>query len=587
MLEWKQTAAVSSKSGTAVYAEVTGAPAQNVFAQLAAGLKFTEYLILTVAGVKYAFAAEITAMNDDPAGALFIERTVTVPPATYAGALSAVAFSGDGTAEAVTMAAGGEDAADGFTVTARLTLSLSGAVAFTAGPNALARALLGTAAFSGSITLCRGTDLRAGTVRRGTDRMTDSYPAAAAFTADGVTLSAAFGAGVIPELVLCMDGVPVARAVALEAAYATAPRQAAAVNGVAALTGPYTLGVFSVSSGGVAADDCAVLYDAYGAAGPYDLPVRLPDGAQTFSDAGGNWLGFFNDREAVVFHGACKPVLAVPGGVKADLASDGAAAIFDGDSLRVYAAGAQYAFGMGAPDDFRFERDDDGTYRFVMLYGGTVKQYALADGALTLTGTEAVGQPNVVLHDDGGRLAYGGPDKCEVSGGGVRDELRSAYLSALFGTIGAGALLSGGCGQFAAVTESAVKVYDLVHGEVLSLDRTADPTADCRLCGRAAVRTENGQTRIAARVYRPEGMAVLAACPDGTAAAGLCGDVLVCADAAGEAVTYELLKKASALYSPAFGDTVTFYERYAADPAGAAGTQVTVTLALASAADDS
>lgn len=92
MIEWKQTAAVTAGGGTAVYSGSAG----NVFGQLAAGLKFTEYLILTVAGTKYAFAAAITAMNDDPAAELFIERTVTVPPAAYAGALSAVAFSGDG-----------------------------------------------------------------------------------------------------------------------------------------------------------------------------------------------------------------------------------------------------------------------------------------------------------------------------------------------------------------------------------------------------------------------------------------------------------------------------------------------------------
>ncbi len=577
MIEWKQTAAVTAGGGTAVYSGSAG----NVFGQLAAGLKFTEYLILTVAGTKYAFAAAITAMNDDPAAELFIERTVTVPPAAYAGALSAVAFSGDGTAEAVTVAAGGENVADGVTVTVRLTLSLSGDAVFTAGSNALARALLGAAALSGSFTLCRGTDARAGTIRRGTERISDVFPAVTAVSADGATFTAVFDAGVIPELVLCLDGVPVMRAPALETAYATAPRQASAANGVAALPGPYTLGVFAVSSGGAAVDDYDVLYDAYAAAGPYDLSVRLPAGAETFSDAGGNWLGFFNDREAVVLDGACKPVLAVPGGVLADLAADGAAALFDGAELRVYAAGAQYAFEAETPDDFRFERAADGAYHFVMLYGGTMKRYVLADGALTLAETAETGQPNVVLHDDGGRLAYGGPDKSEVLGGGVRDELRSAYLAALLAAAGGTASLAGGCGQFAAVTESAVRVFDLVHGEVLSLDRTADSTADCALLGRAVLVTEEGQKKIAVRTRRPEGLARLADCPAETTAAGLCGDVLVCADTAGEAVTYELLKEASALYSPDFGETVTFYERYAADPSGTGGTQVTLTIAPA------
>lgn len=45
MIEWKQTAAVTAGGGTAVYSGSAG----NVFGQLAAGLKFTEYLILTVA----------------------------------------------------------------------------------------------------------------------------------------------------------------------------------------------------------------------------------------------------------------------------------------------------------------------------------------------------------------------------------------------------------------------------------------------------------------------------------------------------------------------------------------------------------
>ncbi len=124
-------------------------------------------------------------------------------------------------------------------------------------------------------------------------------------------------------------------------------------------------------------------------------------------------------------------------------------------------------------------------------------------------------------------------------------------------------------------------VFDLVHGEVLSLDRTADPTADCILLGRAALVTEEGQKKIAVRTRRPEGLVRLTDCPAEAAAAGLCGDVLVCADTAGEAVTYELLKEASALYSPDFGETVTFYERYAADPSGTGGTQVTLTIAPA------
>lgn len=347
-------------------------------------------------------------MNDDPAAELFIERTVTVPPAAYAGALSAVAFSGDGTAEAVTVAAGGENVADGVTVTVRLTLSLSGDVVFTAGPNALARALLGAAALTGSFTLCRGTDARAGTIRRGTERISDVFPAAAAVSADGATFTAVFDAGVIPELVLCLDGVPVMRAPALETAYATAPRQASAANGVAALPGPYTLGVFAVSSGGAAMDDYDVLYDAYEAAGPYDLPVRLPAGAETFSDAGGNWLGFFNDREAVVLNGACKPVLAVPGGVLADLAADGAAALFDGTELRVYAAGAQYAFEAETPDDFRFERPRTGVpFRdAVRRHDETIRARRRCADARR-DGGNRHGQRRT--DDDGGRLAYRWP----------------------------------------------------------------------------------------------------------------------------------------------------------------------------------
>lgn len=201
--------------------------------------------------------------------------------------------------------------------------------------------------------------------------------------------------------------------------------QASAENGVAALPGSYTLGVFAVSSGGAAMDDYDVLYDAYEAAGPYDLPVRLPAGAETFSDAGGNWLGFFNDREAVVLNGACKPVLAVPGGVLADLAADGAAALFDGTELRVYAAGAQYAFEAETPDDFRFERAADGAYHFVMLYGGTMKRYVLADGALTLAETAETGRPTSYCTTTAADWHTGGPDKSEVLGGGVRDELRS------------------------------------------------------------------------------------------------------------------------------------------------------------------
>lgn len=46
MIEWKQTAAVTAGGGTAVYSGSAG----NVFGQLAAGLKFTEYLIALVAG---------------------------------------------------------------------------------------------------------------------------------------------------------------------------------------------------------------------------------------------------------------------------------------------------------------------------------------------------------------------------------------------------------------------------------------------------------------------------------------------------------------------------------------------------------
>ena len=99
--------------------------------------------------------------------------------------------------------------------------------------------------------------------------------------------------------------------------------------------------------------------------------------------------------------------------------------------------------------------------------------------------------------------------------------------------------------------------------------------------GHAALVTEAGQKKIAVRTRRPEGLVRLADCPAEAAATGLCGDVLVCADTAGEAVTYELLRKASALYSPDFGETVTFYERYAADPSGTGGTQVTLTIAPA------
>ena len=539
--------------------------AAAVFGQLADGLEFTEYLIFTIDGNAYSFEAALTALNSDPSGELFVERTVTLGAGEYTGELSSVAFSGDGT-EPVGAVALSAAVDGGITVTLRLSVSVGGDVRLVAGENAFAAMLLGVTPMTGVFTLCRGEDIREEEkLRRGGGLITDSYAADVSADADGIYFTAYFDAGVIPEIVLMLNGQPVMRAPALETAFSTTACQAAAVNGIAVLPEGYALGVFSVSSGGASVSAYKLLSEACAVDGPYALEVRLPDG-KLFSDADGKYLGIFNERELTVFDGELRPCFTAAGGKLADIASDGTVAVID-DGLTVYGAETMH-FGIDVPDSFRFDRDTDGTYHFAMLYGGTLRRYGIKDGKLTQTEEAEIGVHSVLMHASDGKIALCSPSRSEVRGGSRADAAQSAYLAELFSGVDAQSELTGGNGMFKAATAGGVKIYDIMLGLVCTVDYSSDSQAEAELYGSTVVLRRNGTLTANVRSYSSRGLAELTELPDDAVCAQTVGGQLVVVRPEGAAEVYGVVRKTAALYSGDFGETASFYMRGASDPSG-------------------
>lgn len=556
MFKLHNTFTVTTPAGAqTVFNTVTG-----VLSALRDGLAYTDYILLTIGGTNRAFPAQVTAINTDPRETVFVERTVQLPAGAYTGRVTAAALSGDGVTP-VNTASLDADADAGLTVTARLYLRWSGDVQCVAGSNRLVRALLGVIPLTGTFALCRGANLCADeTIERTAGLLSDVYPATVTVDETGIRFSATMQSGIVPETVLLYDDEPVARIITLRKKVAFSPRSEPATNGIVQLQAEYPVDVFSVSDGSGTPVAFDRLYELYAVDGPWPLGLRAPVACRACSDYDGNYLGLYSDTELIVVNGRGQVVRCAAGGTLADVASDGTAAVF-ADGLTVYGSETQH-FALDTPDAFAIGADTDGLH-LAMLYGSTLKRYKLTNGVLTVLEETAITPPAVLLHANNGMLGLCSAGRCEVRSCDVKDTHRSATLAALYERIPAGAKLIGGNGMFAAASADSAVVCDLIRGVVWS----GVATDFIGLSGAIVCVRAEGRPKFLAGGLNDTNT-VLADCPTAVRAFGTVGDRLLTVTETGDVAYYGIMKKLAALYSRDFTARASFYERYAADPAG-------------------
>lgn len=391
------SAAVNGKTVVA-FNEVTG-----IAEALAAGQRYSKFILLKTDAGDLPFAAELTDMNTDPRSRPFVTKTVCVTEGEFTLKAAGLSYDGKSTVNIAVFEGGlKKEAADRLTVSVTLYLEWDKADAtFCGGDNPLVRFLLGEGDL-GEFTMGFGTNLAPlSEIRRTTGDFRATAPAEVKIDAGGITVSAV-SKYETEEAVVMMDGTPVLRALTYKTDLHTLTGSGRTDSAGKLNVGLNVAQVFNPVCDGVPITDYR-LYRVYNSAGkPVPLPYKVSPLSRFEGDGDCKRAAAVSGREAAVFEikdGEVCPVRQVRvDGLQelTRLTIDGS--LFDFTSKGLKRSGADgkiEIYDLRLPDDWQVACRPSGGWHAALRYGRTVKRCLLSGGKIaelesfTLSGNEA------------------------------------------------------------------------------------------------------------------------------------------------------------------------------------------------------